>query len=102
MVWGTVSLLMSDWRWNPRYDLDLAQRCLFIVCFTYTTSVIFNWTFLNYLVSDLQLFLLMTVSLGMAMVKSAMQLPMGEKSVLVTGTLTTIRRFIVDQIELFG
>lgn len=72
-------------KWNPRYDLDLAQRCLFIVCFSYTTSVIFYWTFLNYFVSDLQLFIVMAISLGLALAKSALQLPLGEKSVLVTG-----------------
>jgi len=85
MVWGTISLLMSDWKWNPRYDLDLGQRCLFILSFTYATSLFLNFTFLNYLVSDLHLFILMTIALGLAFAKSAMQLPLGEKSVLVTG-----------------
>ena len=85
MVWGVLSLLMSDWKWNPRYDLDLAQRCLFIVGFTYTTSILFNWTFISYLISDLQLFMMMTMALGMAVVKSGMQLCVGDKCVLVTG-----------------
>jgi len=76
---------MSDWRWNPRYDLDLAQRCLFIVGFTYATSTFFYWTFLSYLISDFNLFLIMTAVLGMAVAKSGMQLPTSDKSVLVTG-----------------
>ena len=76
---------VSSWKWNPRYDLDLAQRCLFILCFTWFTNWVFQLTFLNYIFGNYLVHLGGTVALLMAMAKSSFQLSPKEKSVLVTG-----------------
>ena len=76
---------VSSWKWNPRYDLDLAQRCLFILCFTWFTNWIFQLTFLNYIFGNYLVHLGATIALLMAMAKSAFQFSSKEKSVLITG-----------------
>ena len=77
------------------------QRCLFIVGFTYATSTLFYWTFLSYLISDFNLFLIMTAVLGMAVAKSGMQLPTSDKTVLVTGEgfLCKVKLALSESIE---
>ena len=76
---------ISTWKWNPRYDLDLAQRCLFIVGFTWISDWAYNLMFLNYLFGDSVVHLLGTAALLMAIAKSSLQLPPKGKSILVTG-----------------
>ena len=76
---------ISTWKWNPRYDLDLAQRCLFIVGFTWISDWVYNLMFLNYLFGDSVVHLLGTAALLMAIAKSSLQLPPKGKSILVTG-----------------
>ena len=76
------------------------QRCLFIVGFTYATSTFFYWTFLSYLISDFNLFLIMTAALGMAVAKSGMQLPTSDKSVLVTGEGLALSESIENHLAL--
>ena len=75
----------SSWKWNPHYDLDLAQRCLFILGFTWVSNWVLQVTLLNYLFGDYLVHLIATIALLMAMVKSSLQLSPKGKSVLVTG-----------------
>ena len=76
---------VSSWKWNPRYDLDLAQRCLFILCFTWFTNWVFQITFLNYIFGNNLVHLGATVALLVSIAKSSFQLSPKEKSVLITG-----------------
>ena len=76
---------VSSWKWNPRYDLDLVQRCLFILFFTWFTNWLFQLTFLNYIFGNYLVHLGSTIALLMALAKSSIQFSPKEKSVLITG-----------------
>ena len=82
---------ISSWKWNPRYDLDLAQRCLFILFFTWATNWVLQSTFLNYIFGDYLVHLAATIALLLAIAKSSLQLSPKRKSVLVTGSWIIVR-----------
>ena len=82
---------ISSWKWNPRYDLDLAQRCLFILSFTWATNCVLELTFLNYVFGDYLVHLVATIALLLAIAKSSLQLSPKRKSVLVTGNWIFVR-----------
>jgi hypothetical protein len=73
-----------DWRWNPRLDLDLGQRCLFVTFVSLTFSWITSFvlpTFFSTLID--------VVTIGVligAIAKSSIQLIPDGRAVLVTGT----------------
>ena len=77
---------VSSWKWNPRYDSDLAQRCLFILGFTWVVNWTLHMTFLDYLFGEYLVHVFATIALLLALAKSSLQLSPIEKSVLITGT----------------
>jgi len=82
---GTVDKVlaskMDDWNWKPRFDLDLGQRCL--------TIILYSWTlryFLQFFGLGLWLLDFITVLfLFAALCKSSIQYSPDGKAVLVTG-----------------
>ena len=80
-----------SWDWRLRLDLDVAQRCLFIVCFSYGILFVCNSlpSFLCFWISPWFVELGMTVALVLAVAKSAAQYSPKGKAVLVTGKPAT-------------
>jgi len=72
---------MDDWNWKPRFDLDLGQRCL--------TIILYSWClryFLQFFGLGLWLLDFITVLfLFAALCKSSIQYSPDGKAVLVTG-----------------
>jgi hypothetical protein len=79
--------MSKTWKWNPRCDLDLWQRCLFIVAvswaFSQLTSPILP-AFTVVLADILTIFALVA-----AVAKSSIQYQPKGKAVLVTGKYLT-------------
>ena len=79
---------MTDWRWNPRFDSDLYQRCLTIIvmaslakitlCHFCPFLLIQEWIVFG---ADMAALLLLVA----AFAKSSLQLNPEGKSVLITG-----------------
>ena len=74
---------MDDWNWKPRFDLDLGQRCL--------TIILYSWClryFLQFFGLGLWLLDFITVLfLFAALCKSSIQYSPDGKAVLVTGNV---------------
>ena len=85
--------MARNWRWNPRFDLDLAQRCLFILVTSWlTSSTILTSTMLpTFLTTFTATFVdgVAIIALIVAIAKSSIQLTPDNKSVLVTGEVNT-------------
>ena len=79
--------MARDWRWNPRLDLDLAQRCLFIVAASWSTSTLLSAVLPSFVMLILSTLIdIVTVgALIVAIAKSSIQLTPNNKAVLVTG-----------------
>ena len=79
---------ISQWNWNPRFDLDLLQRCLTIIAHSILCRLILG-PFLQYVGLDWivgqPLDLLTILLLVGSLCKSSLQLSPEGKSVLITG-----------------
>ena len=81
--------MARNWRWNPRLDLDLAQRCLFIILAAWSMSTLLS-SFLPSFVMLILSTLIDVVAVGaliVAIAKSSIQLTPANKAVLVTGKM---------------
>jgi len=78
----------SQWNWNPRYDLDLLQRCLTIIAhsilYRLVLGPILKFIWLDWLVGTPLDFITILLLIG-ALCKSSIQLNPKGKSVLITG-----------------
>ena len=77
---------MDDWNWKPRFDLDLGQRCLTIIlyswCLRYFLQLIGLGGFTTW-----PLDLITVLFLFGALCKSSIQYSPNGKAVLVTGDI---------------
>jgi hypothetical protein len=80
--------MAKNWKWNPRLDLDLGQRCLFIILASWT----FWWLSSYILSTTLFTFIIMIPALIVAVAKSSIQYLPDERSVLITGSKTIISK----------
>jgi len=86
-------------KFNIRTDLDLAQRCLMIVVFSFVSSYVLGcivWSSYNWC----QLFL--TIGLGGAVLQSSVQLEIEDKSVLITGCDTGFGLVLAKHLHSLG
>ncbi len=77
--------MILDWKWNPRYDNDLVQRCLTIISWTILTKWIVS-SFISCWHIEFTIDLLALIALGLGFCKSALQYDCKGKSVLITGS----------------
>ena len=89
---------ISKWNWNPRFDLDLLQRCLTIIAYSILCRLILG-SFLQYLWLDWivgqPLDLLTILLLTGSLCKSSLQLSPEGKSVLITGRINFFILFFI-------
>ena len=81
----------TQWNWNPRFDLDLLQRCLTIIAHSIIYRLVLGpflrFIWLDWLVGQ-PLDLITILLLIGALCKSSIQLNPKGKSVLITGEIT--------------
>ena len=73
----------QNWKWNPRLDLDLGQRCLFIIALSWTFAFVTSPILPAFLVTLTDISTL--VALIAAVAKSSIQHHPEGRSVLITG-----------------
>ena len=75
---------MEDWNWKPRFDLDLTQRCLTIVAFSWGLGFLLQVVGLGSMTTWPLDFLTVLFLFG-AFCKSSIQYSPEGKGVLITG-----------------
>ena len=73
----------KNWKWNPRLDLDLGQRCLFIVAVSWAFACLTSPILPAFLVTLKDIITL--VALLAAVAKSSIQHHPEGRAVLITG-----------------
>ncbi len=81
--------MAPEWIWNPRFDLDLVQRCLTIILFSWIAGTISTCFLFGVLKSTIDICTM--TALGLAIAKNSLQFCAKEKSVLITGKVTKHR-----------
>ena len=75
---------MEDWNWKPRFDLDLTQRCITIVAFSWGLGFLLQVVGLGSMTTWPLDFLTVLFLFG-ALCKSSIQYSPEGKGVLITG-----------------
>lgn len=75
----------SSLHWKPRLDLDLFQRCLFIILFSWMLACLSSYICFFSLGNSVFYEILTTVALAAAIMKSSLQYSAQGRAVLITG-----------------
>ena len=88
----------TQWNWNPRFDLDLLQRCLTIIAHSILYRMVLGpflrFIWLDWLVGQPLDLITILLFIG-ALCKSSIQLNPKGKSVLITGEITIFINYLI-------